>query len=79
MTGKLFLTETVWRTFELESDKIVEATLYNFSTEGTVKVRKEVFVPAHFVESLERHMDVSANWEPLPDFGFYQSISRIER
>ena len=27
----------------------------------------------------EKHDDVSGNWEPVPEFGRYESITRIER
>ncbi|GAA4046223.1 hypothetical protein [Streptomyces shaanxiensis] len=51
--------------------------IYEFTTDGVVRRTVE----AEDGESKEsRHgIDVSANWEPVPDFGAYASLIRRER
>jgi hypothetical protein len=74
---QIFLDFVVYREFEGTSDSIASATIYYFDPLGKVKVDK--IQGETIYESLEKASDVSHNWESIPDFGEYESITRLDR
>jgi hypothetical protein len=60
------------------SDKVKSGTTYYFEQNGEVTIEREDFLRnARSVEVT--HTDTSGNWEPYPEFGQYQSITRENR
>lgn len=77
--GRLFLSMAVWRDFESTTDKVVAGTSYIFERSGSLRIRRESFIPAHILEVSDTTTDVAANWDLVPDFGDYSSLVAVER
>lgn len=77
-TGKLFLTMATHREFDGNSDRVVSGETYFFDLDGTVRIRKEFFDP-YRLETKETKADVQANFSPVPEFGRYEDLIRVER
>lgn len=78
MPGKLFLSQISRLDFEGNSDHLKCETTHMFEQDGNVTTRIRNFVEDSRSEK-ESRTDVTANWEPYPEFGQYQSIIRMER
>jgi len=76
--GKLFLSMATERKFEGDTDNVTWAITYFFDEDGHVVIR-ETDVITDLVTQAETYLDVSANWEPYPEFGQYESIARKDR
>lgn len=76
--GQLFLATAIHREFDGDTDKVAEAASYMFDRKGAVQIRHEFFNP-HRVESASSSCDVEPNYSPVPDFGHYDDLIRIER
>lgn len=76
--GMLFLCRVVFREFIGDEEKVARAVLYYFSEDGQTTVHKEDDVAKKYWEA-KPVLNVSANWEPYPKFGEYESISRLDR
>lgn len=76
--GKLFLTMATHREFEGITDKVVSGTSYIFSPNGTTEIKREFFDP-HRVETTTSIAAVISNYSPVPEFGEYDDLIRIER
>lgn len=76
--GRMFLSRMVARDYYPGSDDILSATMSIFKPDGHVYVETDNY-SARTRESIEQYVDVSPNWESIPNFGSYESISRIER
>jgi hypothetical protein len=75
---RLFLMTATERFYEGASDKVLKGNICRFSPDGKVVVKKTDVVQG-FTDSGERWIDVSDNWEPIPEFGQYESITRKGR
>ena len=51
---------------------------YHFKRDGTVFLREKDYEKREATRG-EKQDDVSGNWEPVPEFGRYESIARRER
>jgi hypothetical protein len=74
---ELFLEEAVHRTYD-KDDELVYAETFFFRPDAPVVVKKTDRV-ADVTEMSKVEADLSANWEPVPEFGHYESIARKER
>jgi hypothetical protein len=77
--GQLFLTMAVHREFDGNEDKVAKGTMYTFTQEGKVHIRRETFLPTHSLETADTQADVSSNYVPFPQFGEYEELVRMER
>jgi hypothetical protein len=77
--GMLFLSMAVFRTFEGSSDKVREGAVYFYKESGEAQVQKNNLMPTKETWEANTMLDVSANWEPYPQFGKYESITRLDR
>ena len=76
--GKLFLKTAISRSFDKNTAEIMQAEKYYFSPSGSVRIELDDRVK-DIVESAEKDIDVTHNWEDIPEFGHYVSISQRER
>jgi hypothetical protein len=76
--GMLFISMAIFRKFEGGSDKVREAVIYYYKEDGRTEVHKTFISPAETWEG-DTTLDVSPNWEPYPEFGEYESITRLDR
>jgi len=77
--GKLFLTMATHREFVGDTDKVSSGTSYIFNQDGSVRVRRELFVPEHKLESSSSSIDIESNYARMPLFGEYDDLIRVER
>ena len=75
---KLYLSMATERKFDGDTDKVIWGITYYFDEDGHVAIEEEDFV-ADTLTKAETYLDVSANWEPYPEFGEYESITRKDR
>lgn len=76
--GRLFLSMATYRNFDGDTDKVKDGASYIFDRNGKVLIRKESFEP-HRLETSTLHADVTANYSPMPVFGSYEDLIRMER
>lgn len=74
----LFLTMATHREFEGEGDRVVSGASYIFSEAGELVIRREKFEP-HVLEEARSSFDPSKNYEKIPVFGDYSSVTKIDR
>jgi hypothetical protein len=74
----MFLSMAVYREFEGSSDKVRNAVIYYYNEDGRTQVDK-TFLPKNETWEAETVLALSANWEPYPQFGDYESIARLDR
>jgi len=72
----LFLEQVSYR--EYEGEEVVRGDAYYFKPDGTVVKEHKDYVRRD-ADRGETRDDVSSNWEPVPEFGSYESIARLER
>jgi len=80
--GKLFLSMATHRKFDGDSDKVTWGVTYFFDENGHVAIQEQDLIADEDADafiSAETFLDVSANWEPYPQFGEYESITRKGR
>jgi len=75
--NQLFLEQAIWRTFD-GSGNVRSGQAYHFKRDGTVFLREKDYEKREATRG-EKQDDVSGNWEPVPEFGRYESIARRER
>lgn len=76
--GRLFMVMAVFRQFAPDMKGAAFGQSLHFETDGRVLSIEEDF-RTRTEQRVEKHMDVSLNWEPYPVFGDYASIARYER
>jgi hypothetical protein len=76
--GKLFLTMATHREFDGDTDKVASGISYMFDRNGTMQIRREFFNP-HLLETAASSADVGSNYSPMPTFGEYDDLIRVER
>jgi hypothetical protein len=74
---QLFLEQATWRVFG-ENDQVLRGETYFFKPDGKIVLDVTDFVSRESQKG-EKTDDVSGNWEPVPEFGEYDSIARLER
>jgi hypothetical protein len=77
-SGQMFLSMATRRQFEGDSDTVKSGTTYYFKPDGTSSIEWENCVP-HDRSFVETMCNVEGNWEPYPEFGDYESITRESR
>jgi hypothetical protein len=76
--GKLFLKEVISREYKDATDEVVNAKTLRFQVDGTTTVQEsDLIQQSQFTKDI--HSEVSQLWEPVPEFGHYLSIARLER
>lgn len=76
--GKLFLTFATHHEYDVETGKEVEKSVYAFKTDGSLHIEKRDYITSE-VATANNDIDVSGNWEELPEFGSYESITKASR
>jgi hypothetical protein len=76
--GKLFLKQVIYREYDADTDNVISAKTMYWEPDGKTQFEQADLVQ-NFVDTGEGSMDVSINWEPIPEFGQYESIARFER
>ena len=76
--NKLFLNEAIYHSYDGDNDEVLEGTIYWFSPNGKVTIEK-VEYPSNKARRIEKTIDVSKNWEDIPEFGHYENLLEIER
>ena len=74
---RLFLERATWRTYG-DDGEVAAGESYFFDRNGTVHLERKDYVRRE-AERGEKQDDVSGNWEPVPEFGEFESIARPER
>jgi hypothetical protein len=74
--GRLFMTMAVYRQFDGDGENVRLATIYYYREDGDVTVHR--VSDGETAEAIVK-LDVTANWEPVPEFGCYESIARLDR
>jgi hypothetical protein len=78
--GQLFLSQAFFHQHRGESDEVLNTIHYIYKEDGAAVVYTYRYTPTGCVTTeVERLIDVSANWEPYPKFGEYESIIRLDR
>ena len=72
----MFLNTAYYYCFK--EGKKVEHVYFNFKENGEMVAEKRDYIEGR-VEGSEGTVDVSCNWERIPDFGEYNSVIRIDR
>lgn len=73
---KLFLTGAYY--YEYEEGEKIGHTIFSFKDDGKMLCEKMNY-KSNETEEREGIVDVSVNWEDIPEFGDYESIIRTER
>lgn len=77
---RLFLTKVITRKFDEKSNKIIKAKEYIFSLEKPLVIRNIDAVAREVIrKEATNEIDLTNNWEDVPEFGQYKSVSRFER
>jgi hypothetical protein len=74
---RMFLQRATWRDFAADGE-VARGESYTFKRDGTIYVESKDYVTREASRG-EKKDDVSSNWEPVPAFGEYDSIARLER
>jgi hypothetical protein len=74
---ELFLEQAIWREFS-SGTEVRRGEAYIFKRDGTIHLDVVDYVQQEAQEG-KKQDDVSGNWEPVPEFGQYDSIARLER
>lgn len=76
--GRFFLCRTQHSVYDGDSCRLLEASTFYFQEDGRLLIEDRNYVEKTVSES-ESVIDVSANWEPYPEFGKYEGLMAIER
>jgi hypothetical protein len=79
--SELFVSTATIREYDNDSDRLVMGKVLFIDSDGRVVIDSYKCEPPGGVSKLiaqeERHTDVSDLWEPYPEFGNYEGLSRI--
>jgi hypothetical protein len=78
--GRIFLNEVFISAYADDGAKAFATTSYRFSRDGTLVINEGL--PGQGTPARNRRTklkDLSILWEPVPAFGDYESIARVER
>ncbi len=76
--GRLFLSQSVYRVFVADTDKLATACRASFDVNGTAKFENSDRVRGTRSTKVVQ-ADLAGNWEDYPEFGDYDSITQLER
>lgn len=76
--GMLFLDRAIFREYDGDSDLVVKSQIFRYKPNGLTSL-EEADLLINEAITTEKLVDVSKNWELVPGFGDYASISRLER
>jgi hypothetical protein len=76
--GFLFLTDVIFRDYHQDSGHRTSASAYHFSQNGTAHVTNTDYIENES-EEFDVMYDSDKNYEPIPEFGKYDSLLRTER
>jgi hypothetical protein len=74
---RLFLEQAITREFD-DDGNVRHGKAYHFKRDGTIYLEEKDYENREAFRG-EKQDDVSGNWEPVPEFGRYESIARVER
>ena len=81
--GEFFVSRATRREFFGDSDLVSKGDVYHFDVSGRLAIEHYKVDPdTHNSIILGRdvyQIDVTKNWEPFPEFGHYEGMSRINR
>lgn len=76
--GQMFLGGATYLEFEGDSDdRSRRTTIFKFSQAGEMDLLE--YFDGQQREGRQTGVDVSVNWEPLPSFGDYRGVTKLER
>lgn len=73
---KLFLKAAFY--YKRDEGKVTEMMTFNFSESGNLYMSKQNMI-LNETEERESIVDVTPNWEEIPDFGYYENLIKKER
>lgn len=74
--NKLFLNTAYY--YRFQNNQEIEHLYFNFKENGDMVTEKKDYLN-NIVEETEAKVDVSVNWEAIPQFGEYQNLLKEER
>jgi len=74
---RMFLEQATWREYGT-GDDVRRGENYIFKRDGTIHI-DVVNYENRERQGGDKEEDVSGNWEPVPEFGEYESVARLER
>lgn len=78
--GQLFMVMAAFNRFDDDGKRPAWSRRFSFRLDGSAMSFERDYVKDPGMETVtEKHVDVSLNWEPYPEFGNYDSIARFER
>lgn len=77
--GRLFLNKVQVVGYDGDETANVAIGTYRFDPDGTVRIQHAHDSWPTPLERTDRIEDTSALWEPVPEFGAYDSLARIDR
>jgi hypothetical protein len=78
--GKLFLMQSIQRTYKENSSKVIRAQTCRFEPDGRLTIKNtNLETGEESTKEATEKIDTSKHWEAVPDFGEYTSLARIER
>lgn len=75
----LFLSKVVLRKYKKETSNVCEGEMILYQPNGDVFRKTVDYTTNQTTKENIHNIDISPHWESIPDFGNYQSISRINR
>ncbi len=77
---RMFLSEVIYKEFKEMTGDVLKTTQYLFQQNGKLVIKEFNLVNQETIrkESINP-VDISNNWEPVPQFGNYSSISSLDR
>lgn len=76
--GRLFLVEAIYREYDGDSEKLIKATISNFSTDGKVFTSITDYSDNSVMEA-NSTVDVTKNYDTWPAFKDYYNLIQKER
>jgi hypothetical protein len=77
--GKIFLQQVTSRKFLPLDNSLSEAEITYFDKLGKVTIQHTDMLSGKITEKVATGVDLQMNWEDIPEFGKYESITRKER
>jgi hypothetical protein len=76
--GLLFLKGAIYREYQNKTDKVVKAKISKFSPDGQLELEENKLTENKYTNK-KISVDVTINWDKIPEFSQYDSICRLER
>lgn len=79
-SGRLFLMQSIQRTYVGNSNKVIRTETYRFTPDGGLTIKESNLEKGEqLTKEATDVIDISQNWDKVPDFGEYESLAKIER